>query len=504
MKSKIVKTEPIMSYKGVSVHQSNYICSPMLIGFLHPRIVMPDYDDGGLEYQLALEHEYVHYRHGDSWCKLFAVMVSAIHWFNPIAHLAVKNIDRCGEYACDETVTSNMNFDERKQYSETILQYICNASPALSSMLSKNKQHLFRRFEFIMDTNKKNRKLSGGVAVAAVLVFSILTTSVLFAEETPALTELNGGISTYYAINHSFEENVRHTFGFPLESESGTKMTVTRFVPYYIDEHGLEIKGGNKNEVAYGVRLFWRENNKENSSLIQKTVTVQGRQVRVGFTEQALPYKDDKVIDQMVKTQISFELGLGRNSLSGDYNHTAFVDELIKRGIYVIAQVVEPRDIEPDFNHAVDGTYAYGNKILTKYDKKEKIKNIFNQKIKMAANINGSQGRQLGEPFALQEGETLAIDLKEGSKEIDRINWAIVDADTGDTILWMPNAPVRERWMFIPFEGQIGKRVAIRVSAQETGECDFEVFTYATDLTVPQGNSPSKSDIEFLDLISIQ
>lgn len=54
------------------------------------------------ERRLILRHELAHLRRGDLWTGLAARGVAAIHWFNPFAWLAVRRLEECAEWACDE------------------------------------------------------------------------------------------------------------------------------------------------------------------------------------------------------------------------------------------------------------------------------------------------------------------------------------------------------------------------------------------------------------------
>lgn len=139
---------------GVDVIKSTIISSPLVFGFFKPTLAIPEIKMNEDDYKLAIKHEMVHYKHHDSWFKLFAVIVNSIYWFNPITYLMVNLIGEACEYACDEQVTKEMDMSDRKQYSTMILSMVCQTSPALSSNMVKNKKQLKRRFEMIMKKKK--------------------------------------------------------------------------------------------------------------------------------------------------------------------------------------------------------------------------------------------------------------------------------------------------------------------------------------------------------------
>ena len=51
-----------------------------------------------------LHHELAHYQRGDIGKSLLVRLLMLPHWFNPLAHLAVRRFDECAELACDDAV----------------------------------------------------------------------------------------------------------------------------------------------------------------------------------------------------------------------------------------------------------------------------------------------------------------------------------------------------------------------------------------------------------------
>ena len=169
---------------GVDVIKSTIISSPLVFGFFKPTLAIPKIKMNEDDYNLAIKHEMVHYKHHDSWFKLFAVIVNSIYWFNPITYLMVNLIGEACEYACDEQVTKEMDMSDRKQYSTMILSMVCQTSPALSSNMVKNKKQLKRRFEMIM---KKKKYSVWGTTLCMVLILVLTYGSVVFANEIEPL-----------------------------------------------------------------------------------------------------------------------------------------------------------------------------------------------------------------------------------------------------------------------------------------------------------------------------
>lgn len=95
---------------------------PMLTGLVAPALMLPQdaSSEDGLDY--ALLHELIHYRRRDIWLKALVMLTVAVHWFNPVMWLMVRQVDRDIELACDETALTVLPEEERLAYGETILQ----------------------------------------------------------------------------------------------------------------------------------------------------------------------------------------------------------------------------------------------------------------------------------------------------------------------------------------------------------------------------------------------
>ncbi|GAK13671.1 M56 family metallopeptidase [Geomicrobium sp. JCM 19039] len=112
--------------RKVTIYLSPYMTTPFIYGIFKPKIVLPSFDFSDEELKHIFLHELTHYKRGDLWTKPLLSIIQSVHWFNPIVHLARREIDRFGEYACDESITKQMNRDERTRYCELLLNVLWN------------------------------------------------------------------------------------------------------------------------------------------------------------------------------------------------------------------------------------------------------------------------------------------------------------------------------------------------------------------------------------------
>jgi len=115
----------IHSARKVNLFTSRMTKTPLLMGIIHPLIVLPQisYTANGLEKELqnVFRHELTHWRRHDILYKWFAIFVQSVHWFNPIVYLITREIAKNCELSCDEAVIRVMNKQERIDYGNTLL-----------------------------------------------------------------------------------------------------------------------------------------------------------------------------------------------------------------------------------------------------------------------------------------------------------------------------------------------------------------------------------------------
>ena len=107
--------------KHIRLKASSDIDSPILVGVLFPTVYIPCREIPDDNMRMVLLHELTHYKRKDLLVKWFAVLVNAVHWFNPLCYLACAALSEACEVSCDMSATKNMSEYEQKLYMQTIL-----------------------------------------------------------------------------------------------------------------------------------------------------------------------------------------------------------------------------------------------------------------------------------------------------------------------------------------------------------------------------------------------
>lgn len=170
--------------KGLSLYQSDTISSPMLVGLLKQKLIIPK--DFTVTYtpqqqRLILEHEICHFYRNDIYWNFMAFVFVALFWFHPLVWLAYFRFRRDQELSCDQIVLAHKDLDNRVDYCKALLVTVETASPIAFTQLFFNKfgdkEIMYERIKHI----KMNIKTST-LSIFTVSMLAIATmSSVSFA-----------------------------------------------------------------------------------------------------------------------------------------------------------------------------------------------------------------------------------------------------------------------------------------------------------------------------------
>lgn len=148
------------------------ISTPAVTGLLRPRLLLPHerYDVQELRY--ILRHELCHLKRRDMLLKLVLLAANAMHWFNPVVYLMLRQADEDIELACDSAATDGLELPERAAYSRTLLAAVQSSVRALpaTTCFGGTVERLKRRITNVLGAQKK-RGL-GVVALVLALTFT--------------------------------------------------------------------------------------------------------------------------------------------------------------------------------------------------------------------------------------------------------------------------------------------------------------------------------------------
>ncbi|UWP69273.1 peptidoglycan DD-metalloendopeptidase family protein [Subdoligranulum variabile] len=114
-------------------YSGSCVPAPFTLGIFRPRIYLPAALTGAARQAVVL-HERTHLRRHDPQTKPLYYAVVCLHWFNPLAWLAFRQLEREMESACDEAAVRGCDAAARNAYCESILQYALQGRMAPGSL----------------------------------------------------------------------------------------------------------------------------------------------------------------------------------------------------------------------------------------------------------------------------------------------------------------------------------------------------------------------------------
>ena len=121
----------VNSKHTIPIYSTAFLKSPVLAGFLHPRIYLPihlisDFNAGTIsatDIRYMLLHELQHYKHKDILIGYLINTVHVFYWFNPLIWYFLKKIRQERELACDSAVLQLLKETEYKSYGNTLINF---------------------------------------------------------------------------------------------------------------------------------------------------------------------------------------------------------------------------------------------------------------------------------------------------------------------------------------------------------------------------------------------
>ena len=208
--------------------EAENIDTAFILGFLSARIYLPS-NAVERERGFLLQHEKTHLKLKHHWFKLIGYGILSLHWFNPVVWLGYSMMCRDIEQACDEQVIRDMTLPQRKEYSETLLNF-CTKQKALAAYpIAFGDTDPKKRVMSVLKYKKPGFWITAiGCSVIAFVAICFLTNpkEKLSAEQIPKLSY----VESNYALRVNEQFNPNTTFdGKTLDHES--EVAVYRFDP---------------------------------------------------------------------------------------------------------------------------------------------------------------------------------------------------------------------------------------------------------------------------------
>lgn len=185
--------------------------TPVLVGVCRPRIYLPAGEEMPERYlRHALAHELTHWRRCDLPVKYLAAAVVTLHWFDPLARLAARELERDCELSCDQRVAGRLSRAERTEYGMALLwaaQGRRRGAGGLTAPLWDQKQCLKERLQTVM------QERSCGIWSKFVMGVALVGTVTAFLAAGAYAGDVSGSEDPAPAVSQSEQGNEQVSAG---------------------------------------------------------------------------------------------------------------------------------------------------------------------------------------------------------------------------------------------------------------------------------------------------
>jgi bla regulator protein BlaR1 len=185
------RVERTVAEGRVHVIETDAATGPLAFGIWRKYVAFPrDFHDryDPLERNLALAHELGHHLRGDLIANWIALVVLALHWFNPVAWRAFRAFRADQEMACDALVLSGRAPALRHAYGRAIVKSAHGGAVSAACHLHTINE-LKGRLKMLSKHNRKSRaRIGAGITGAAALTLAGLALTASGTQAAAALT----------------------------------------------------------------------------------------------------------------------------------------------------------------------------------------------------------------------------------------------------------------------------------------------------------------------------
>ncbi len=177
------------------LYKNPIVTTPVLIGVICPKIILPDKNYEDMKLQSILLHEITHMRKYDIAIKWLLIYAAALHWFNPITYFVCREVNKACELACDEYVIRKFDNDGKQNYGDALIAVAADTirKIPISITMFEDKKNLKERLGAIMKHKDFSRNY---IYLSAILIVLISCATFYLGVTRSSMNLENGGIVT--------------------------------------------------------------------------------------------------------------------------------------------------------------------------------------------------------------------------------------------------------------------------------------------------------------------
>lgn len=156
-----------------NIYYNEYIKTPFTFGIVRPKIYLPADMDENQE-KFVLSHEYAHISRLDHIVKPLCLIITILHWFNPLVWIAFGLMTRDMELSCDEKVIQSYQGSDKREYCTALLNFAIKDKPYKLSAVLFGESNCTQRIKNVLNF-KQPKRIAAAVMVLIVGVVAVST-----------------------------------------------------------------------------------------------------------------------------------------------------------------------------------------------------------------------------------------------------------------------------------------------------------------------------------------
>ena len=172
----------------------------------------------------ALAHEQAHLSRRDYLWKPLGYMLLTVHWFNPLCWIGYTLFCKDIEFACDEKVIRSLACEEKRAYSQTLLDCSVSRYMIAACPLAFGEVDVKARIKSVLHYKKPALWMVGGAVIACTISAVCLLTNPLNSEVSNDISaEQSQQQVEPQALPFNHPERLSTESGQPTSQSVGTK-----------------------------------------------------------------------------------------------------------------------------------------------------------------------------------------------------------------------------------------------------------------------------------------
>lgn len=170
--------------KSIPIYTCNSLKTPCIYGWIRPRIYLPKEIlkmDNVNQLEYILLHELIHYKKKHLFYNLLEVLVTILHWFNPVVWFVMKKIKLDRECACDADVLEIIGEEKIEEYGMTLINFSRSIENSYKKIqlasFFETKNQIRSRINMIKRFKKDCNRISVITGICCVIIGSITFTN---------------------------------------------------------------------------------------------------------------------------------------------------------------------------------------------------------------------------------------------------------------------------------------------------------------------------------------